>query len=159
APAPVQRTASQTPPPEPDAASGKDRVAPRRTPATVEQQVVKLVNARRAGAGCGPLRVSPALHRAAQRHSADMASRRVLDHRGAGGDDPGERITAAGFRWSVWAENIARGQSTPSAVVGSWMNSEGHRANILNCRLTTVGIGVVRGGGGPWWTQVFATPR
>ncbi|WP_346043031.1 sigma-70 family RNA polymerase sigma factor [Actinomadura chokoriensis] len=159
APAPVQRTASRTPPPEPDAASGKDRVAPRRTPATVEQQVVKLVNARRADAGCGPLRVSPALHRAAQRHSADMASRRVLDHRGAGGDDPGERITAAGFRWSVWAENIARGQSTPSAVVGSWMSSEGHRANILNCRLTTVGIGVVRGGGGPWWTQVFATPR
>ncbi|CNF96647.1 Cysteine-rich secretory protein family [Mycobacterium tuberculosis] len=157
--APVQPTPSRTPPPQPEDVSGKDRVAPRPTPRTVEQQVVALVNKERAAAGCGPLRVSPALHRAAQRHSADMASRRALDHRGAGGDDPGDRITAAGFRWSVWAENIARGQSTPGAVVGSWMNSEGHRANILNCRLTTVGIGVVRGAGGPWWTQVFATPR
>jgi uncharacterized protein YkwD len=59
----------------------------------------------------------------------------------------------------VWAENIARGQPTPPAVVDGWMNSPGHRANILNCRLTMVGIGVVRGAGGPWWTQVFATPR
>jgi uncharacterized protein YkwD len=159
APAPVQRTPSQTQP-VPDAAADKDRVAPPRpTSATVEQQVVKLVNKERVQQGCRPLRVSPALHRSAQRHSADMAARRVLDHRGAGGDDPGDRITAAGFRWSVWAENIARGQQTPPAVVDGWMNSQGHRANILNCRLTMVGIGVVRGAGGPWWTQVFAAPR
>ena len=157
--APVQRTPPHTPAPTPESAPDKARVAPRRTPATVEQRVVTLVNAERAAAGCRPLRVSPALHRAAQRHSADMASRRVLDHRGAGGDDPGDRITAAGFAWSAWAENIARGRPTPSAVVDGWMNSQGHRANILNCRLTTIGVGVVRGAGGPWWTQVFATPR
>jgi RNA polymerase sigma factor (sigma-70 family) len=157
--APVQRTPSRTPEPAPRTASDKDRVAPRPTPATVEQRVVKLVNAERARAGCRALRVSPALHRAAQRHSADMASRRVLDHRGAGGDDPGQRITAAGFRWSAWAENIAQGQATPPAVVDGWMNSAGHRANILNCGFTMVGIGVVQGPGGPWWTQVFATPR
>ncbi|WP_210748282.1 sigma-70 family RNA polymerase sigma factor [Actinomadura latina] len=160
APVPVQRTPSRTPPPVPETTPGKDRVAPPRpTPATVEQQVVKLVNRERAQRGCRPLRVSPALHRAAQRHSADMAARRVLDHGGAGGEDPGDRITAAGFRWSVWAENIARGQPTPSAVVDGWMNSQGHRANILNCGLTMVGVGVVQGAGGPWWTQVFATPR
>ncbi|WP_205718419.1 sigma-70 family RNA polymerase sigma factor [Actinomadura sp. WMMA1423] len=159
--APVQAAPSRAPKPAPEAASDKDRVAPRPTaaPATVEQRVVKLVNAERARAGCRALRVSPALHQAAQRHSADMASRRVLDHRGAGGDDPGQRITAAGFRWSAWAENIAQGQATPPAVVDGWMNSAGHRANILNCRFTMVGIGVVRASGGPWWTQVFATPR
>jgi RNA polymerase sigma factor (sigma-70 family) len=159
APAPVQRTPTRTPPPTPEAAPDKARVTPPRTATTVEQQVVALVNARRAAAGCRPLRVSPALHGAAQRHSQDMASRRVLDHRGSGGDGPGERITAAGFRWSTWAENIARGQSGPPAVVDGWMGSPGHRANILNCGLTMVGVGVVRGSGGPWWTQVFATPR
>ncbi|WP_217711483.1 sigma-70 family RNA polymerase sigma factor [Actinomadura sp. NAK00032] len=159
APAPVRRTAPSTPPPTPEAAPDKARVTPRRAPATVEQRVVTLVNAERAAAGCRPLRVSPALHRAAQRHSADMASHRVLDHRGSGGDGPWERITAAGFRWNAWAENIARGQSGPPAVVDTWMGSPGHRANILNCGFTMVGIGLVQGSGGPWWTQVFATPR
>lgn len=159
APAPVQRTTPSTPPPTPEAAPDKARVTPPRAPATVEQRVVTLVNAQRAAAGCPPLRVSPELHRAAQRHSEDMASHRVLDHRGSGGDGPGERITAAGFRWSAWAENIARGPSGPPAVVNTWMDSSGHRANILNCGFTKVGIGVVQGSGGPWWTQVFATPR
>ncbi|WP_207946583.1 sigma-70 family RNA polymerase sigma factor [Actinomadura sp. 7K507] len=156
--APVQRTPPHTPPPD---KADKDRVErPTRAAApTTEQQVVRLVNAERARAGCRPLRVSPALHRAAQRHSADMAARRALDHRGSGGSGPGDRITAAGFRWSGWAENIAQGQTAPPAVVDGWMNSSGHRANILNCRFTMVGIGVVRGAGGPWWTQVFATPR
>ncbi|WP_084263430.1 sigma-70 family RNA polymerase sigma factor [Actinomadura formosensis] len=153
---PVTAPLLRTPPRTPARETDKGWVAPR---PTAEQQVVELINAERAGAGCRPLRVSPALHRAAQRHSADMAARGVLDHGGAGGDDPGERITAAGFGWSVWAENIAQGPSTPPAVVAGWMNSPGHRANILDCRLTMVGIGVVRGAGGPWWTQVFATPR
>ncbi|WP_207939075.1 sigma-70 family RNA polymerase sigma factor [Actinomadura darangshiensis] len=153
----VQRTPSPVPS-RPERASSKDEAARPAAPST-EQQVVRLVNTERSKAGCRPLRVSSALHTAAQRHSADMAARRALDHRGAGGDDPGDRITAAGFRWSVWAENIARGQATPSAVVGSWMDSAGHRANILNCRVTMVGVAVVRGAGGPWWTQVFAAPR
>jgi uncharacterized protein YkwD len=146
----------------PTEAPGKDRVErrPARAAApSVEEQVVRLVNAERAGAGCPALRISPALHRAAERHSRDMAARRVLDHRGSGGDGPGERITAAGFRWSAWAENIARGRPTASSVVDGWMNSPKHRSNILDCRSTMVGVAVVRGAGGPWWTQVFATPR
>ncbi|MQY03344.1 sigma-70 family RNA polymerase sigma factor [Actinomadura macrotermitis] len=161
---PVRQPPSHAPAPK--ATPAQDRLVRRpaarpssSTPPSVEQQVVRLANAERSRAGCPPLRVSPALHQAAQRHSADMAARRVLDHRGAGGDDPGDRITAAGFRWSAWAENIAQGQATPPAVVSAWMNSQGHRANILNCRSTMVGVGVVRGAGGPWWTQVFAAPR
>ncbi|XRQ13870.1 sigma-70 family RNA polymerase sigma factor [Actinomadura welshii] len=157
---PAQRTpAPEKAPPEP--APGRDRVEPpaRTAAPTAEQHVVRLVNAERVRAGCGPLRISPALRRAAQRHSADMAARRALDHRGSGGSGPGERITAAGFRWSAWAENIAQGQPAPPAVVDGWMNSRGHRSNILNCRFTMVGVGVVRGAGGPWWTQVFAVPR
>ncbi|MBB4774474.1 sigma-70 family RNA polymerase sigma factor [Actinomadura livida] len=141
---------------------GKDRVerpSARAAAPGAEEQVVRLVNAERAGAGCPALRISPALHRAAERHSRDMAARRVLDHRGSGGDGPGERITAAGFRWSSWAENIAQGQPTASSVVDGWMNSSKHRANILDCRSTMVGVAVARGAGGPWWTQVFATPR
>lgn len=161
-PAAAHRTPSRTPAPRPGAASVKEHIAPPRpskaAEQTVEQQVVALVNRNRAKAGCRPLRVSPALHKAAQAHTEDMASRHVLDHRGADGDDPGARITAAGFRWSAWAENIAQGQASPPAVVTAWMNSSGHRANILNCRLTMIGVGVVRGSGGPWWTQDFATP-
>ncbi|MFV2179654.1 sigma-70 family RNA polymerase sigma factor [Actinomadura sp. LOL_016] len=159
---PVQRTSaapSRTPVPEP--APAKDRLDPPATtaPPTVEQQVVRLVNAERARAGCGPLRASPALHEAARKHSSDMAARRVLDHRGAGGADPGDRITAAGFRWSAYGENIAQGQPTPARVVSSWMGSQGHRANIVNCGFSRIGVAVARGPGGPWWTQVFATPR
>ncbi|QKG24442.1 sigma-70 family RNA polymerase sigma factor [Actinomadura verrucosospora] len=161
-PAAAHRTPLPTPTtPRPGATSVKDHIAPRPAKTakpTVEQQVVALVNRNRAKAGCRPLRVSPALHKAAQGHAEDMASRHALDHRGAGGSDPGDRITAAGFRWSAWAENIAQGQASPPAVMSSWMNSQGHRANILNCRLTMIGVGVVRGAGGPWWTQDFAAP-
>jgi uncharacterized protein YkwD len=122
-------------------------------------QVIALVNKERAKQGCRALTSNSRLTKAAQGHSSDMARRGFFDHTNPDGKDPGDRITAAGYRWSTYGENIAKGQPTPASVMKSWMNSPGHRANILNCRLTTVGIGVVEGGGGPWWTQVFATPR
>ncbi|RSN64688.1 CAP domain-containing protein, partial [Actinomadura sp. WAC 06369] len=162
-PAPAPSTPSRTPAPEaaPETTPAKDRlVRPRSAaPPTVEEQVVRLVNAQRARAGCRPLTVAPALSRAARAHSSDMAARRALDHRGSRGDGPGDRITAAGYRWSTWAENIAQGQPTPDRVVASWMGSPGHRANIVDCDLRQIGVAVSRGPGGPWWTQVFATPR
>lgn len=52
-------------------------------------------------------------------------------------------------------ENIARGQADAQAVMDAWMNSDGHRANILNCDYKTLGVGVHFGSGGPWWTQDF----
>jgi uncharacterized protein YkwD len=67
---------------------------------------------------------------------------------------PFDRAEEAGLS-NARAENIARGQQSPAAVMDSWMNSSGHRANILNCQLRTLGVGVATGSGGPWWTQLF----
>ncbi|MER5349183.1 CAP domain-containing protein, partial [Kitasatospora sp. NPDC002551] len=122
------------------------------------QQVVDLVNVRRAQAGCGPLIAEPRLTTAAQFHSDDMANRGFFDHASPEGRHADQRIEAAGYRWSTWGENIARGQKDPAAVMESWMNSPGHRANILNCSFKQIGVGVRTGSGGPWWTQVFAAP-
>ncbi|MEW2529174.1 sigma-70 family RNA polymerase sigma factor [Streptomyces sp. NPDC047071] len=119
------------------------------------QQVLSLVNAERAKAGCGPLTHNSKLATAAQRHSADMRSRNYFDHTSPDGTDPGQRITAAGYKWSTYGENIARGQQTAASVMDAWMNSEGHRANILNCSFKELGTGVEEGEGGPWWTQNF----
>ncbi|MFE0673367.1 sigma-70 family RNA polymerase sigma factor [Streptomyces sp. NPDC058867] len=118
-------------------------------------QVVALVNEERASAGCGPLAADSLLNQAALGHSQDMAARDFFDHTNPDGADPGQRITAAGYRWSTYGENIAKGQQTPAAVMDSWMNSPGHRANILNCSFKDIGIGMHDGPGGPWWTQAF----
>ncbi|PBC65619.1 RNA polymerase [Streptomyces sp. Tue6028] len=124
-------------------------------PTNTVTQVVALVNKERAAAGCGPLTEDPQLEDAAQAHSDDMAARNFFEHTNPDGADPGRRITAAGYRWSTYGENIAQGQQTPEAVMESWMNSPGHRANILNCSFKNIGVGVHRGSGGPWWTQDF----
>ncbi|MFD4658819.1 CAP domain-containing protein [Kitasatospora sp. NPDC058444] len=122
------------------------------------QQVVDLVNAERSKAGCGPVGSEPRLASAAQSHSDDMANRNYFDHASPEGYHADHRIEAAGYSWSSWGENIARGQKDPAAVMNSWMNSPGHRANILNCSFTQLGVGVRTGNNGPWWTQVFASP-
>ncbi|MFD5465349.1 CAP domain-containing protein [Kitasatospora sp. NPDC127059] len=126
--------------------------------ASYAQQVVDLVNAERAKAGCGPVGADPRLASAAQSHSDDMADRNYFDHASPEGYHADHRIEAVGYRWSTWGENIARGQKDPAAVMESWMNSPGHRANILNCAFKQLGVGVRTGADGPWWTQVFAAP-
>ncbi|GAA3062389.1 hypothetical protein GCM10020000_52100 [Streptomyces olivoverticillatus] len=68
---------------------------------------------------------------------------------------PGERITAAGYQWSTYGENIAYGQPDPTSVMDSWMHSDGHRKNILNCSFKEIGVGINNAPGGPRWTQVF----
>jgi RNA polymerase sigma factor (sigma-70 family) len=151
----------RTSPPAPKHRSPAMRGSVRRvhnSPRSVEQQVVSLANAQRAKNGCDPLHVDARLHIAAQKHSDDMATRHFFDHTNPDAKGPGDRITAAGYRWGAWAENIAVGQQNPSDVMNSWMNSPGHRANILNCGYKDIGVGVARGRGGPWWTQDFATP-
>lgn len=118
-------------------------------------QVIALVNEERAKAGCGALTEDPLLRKSAQGHSDDMAARGFFDHTNPDGADPGQRITAAGYRWSTYGENIAMGQQSAQAVMTSWMNSPGHRANILNCAFKNIGVGIHDGAGGPWWTQNF----
>ncbi len=122
---------------------------------SVEEQVIALVNAERAKEGCGPVTGNSLLARAAQGHSDDMAARDFFDHTNPDGAGPGERVTATGYGWSTYGENIAMGQQTAEQVMESWMNSPGHRANILNCSFKELGVGLHTGDGGPYWTQVF----
>jgi RNA polymerase sigma factor (sigma-70 family) len=122
------------------------------------QQVLDLVNSQRSQNGCGPVTANAKLQLAAQRQSDDMAARNFFDHTNPDGAGPQQRIDAAGYQWSSWGENIARGQSDPSTVMDSWMNSPGHRANILNCSFKELGVGIHLGPGGPWWTQDFGSP-
>jgi uncharacterized protein YkwD len=128
----------------------------------VTAQVVTLTNAERAKAGCGPLTVNGTLTAVAQAHSADMAAHNYFDHNSQDGRSPFDRMTAAGYRYSTAAENIAAGQRTPQDVMTGWMNSPGHRANILNCALKEIGVGYATSSSsqyGVYWTQNFGTPR
>ncbi|PPK68902.1 CAP domain-containing protein [Actinokineospora auranticolor] len=120
-----------------------------------EQQVLDIVNARRAEAGCGPLRWNDKLATAARKHSQDMAVRGYFDHTSPDGRTPWDRMRAEGYT-KGGGENIAAGQATPDAVMTGWMNSSGHRANILNCSFGELGVGVYRGGSYRiYWTQAF----
>ncbi|MEU3249467.1 CAP domain-containing protein [Streptomyces sp. NPDC006997] len=119
-----------------------------------EAEVLKLVNQERAQAGCSPVAANSALASLAGAFSADMAARDFFDHTDPGGATPWDRAEAAGIA-DLGGENIARGQADAAAVMDAWMNSPGHRANILNCDFTTLGVGVQFGEGGPWWTQNF----
>ncbi|HET6860632.1 MAG TPA: sigma-70 family RNA polymerase sigma factor [Streptomyces sp.] len=132
---------------------------PDSAPSSFAQEVTALVNTERGKSGCGPVSQNSRLDTAGQRHSEDMAARDYFDHTSPDGKDPGDRVTAAGYAWSTYGENIARGQSTPASVMQGWMDSPGHRANILNCSFKEIGLGVHNGSGGPWWTQVFGASR
>ncbi|MFE4017878.1 CAP domain-containing protein [Streptomyces sp. NPDC059101] len=127
------------------------------TAAAFAQQVVDLVNAQRAQHGCGPLTVDPHIQAAAQAHSDDMAARNYYAHDTPEGVDPGTRMTRAGFSWQSWGENIFKSPKDPATALDGWMNSPGHRANILNCSYKSTGVGVNLNPNGPWWTQDFAT--
>lgn len=153
APAPT-RTAPRPNPPAPSTAPAPS--------GGVTTQVVTLTNAERAKAGCGPLAVNATLTAVAQAHSQDMATNNYFDHNSQDGRTPFDRMTAAGYRYSTAAENIAAGQRTPQDVTTAWMNSPGHRANILNCALKQIGVGYATGSSsqyGVYWTQDFGTPR
>ncbi|MFC9844602.1 CAP domain-containing protein [Streptomyces sp. NPDC060223] len=119
-----------------------------------ENAVLELVNVERANAGCSPVAANSSLTELASAFSADMAARGFFDHTDPDGATPWDRAATAGIS-NLGGENIARGQATAEAVMEAWMNSPGHRANILNCDFKTLGVGVHLGEGGPWWTQDF----
>ena len=97
---------------------------------------------------------------AATRHTSRMADQRELSHRLSGEADLASRITAAGYRnWRMLAENLAWGQASPRAVLRAWVHSPGHRANLDNCRLRDIGIGVEIRSGRPWVTADFGRHR
>jgi uncharacterized protein YkwD len=147
-----------TPPETPPGSSPPGSPPPAGTPA-LEQNVVQLVNVQRAKAGCKAVTADARLVAAARGHSADMAARGYFDHATPEKVDFAARITQAGYRWTAAGENIAKGQRTPAEVMTGWMGSEGHRANILNCAFTDIGVGVVADPTGALlWTQDFARP-
>lgn len=122
---------------------------------SAEGEVLALVNSERAAAGCGAVSADSGLTALARAHSADMRDRNFFSHTDPSGQDPWDRAAAAGVG-NLAAENIAAGQSSAAAVMQAWMDSPGHRANILNCELGTLGVGVAYGGGsGTYWTQNF----
>jgi uncharacterized protein YkwD len=120
----------------------------------VEAAVLALVNQARAAAGCGAVTADPALAAVARAHSADMRDRGYFSHTSPEGLSPFDRAEQSGIDYSR-AENIAFGQADAAAVMEAWLESPGHRANILDCELTKLGVGVAEGTGGPWWTQLF----
>ena len=129
------------------------------------KQVVTLTNQERIQNGLSPLNFNIQLSAAAQTHSQNMALQDFFSHTGADGSSFGDRIRATGYNYSRGAENIAAGYATPENVVTGWMNSTGHRANILNGDLREIGIGYYfladDTGSENWnryWTQVFGTP-
>ncbi len=145
-PAPTP-SASTTPTPAPSSAPGS----------SLSEEVVRLTNVERQKNGCGPLVSDPQLRSAAQGHSDDMAAKNYFSHTSQDGRDMTDRIRASGFSpMRAWAENIAMGQRTPAEVVTAWMNSSGHRANIVNCAYTHLGVGVANSSRGIYWTQNFA---
>ena len=124
------------------------------------QRVLELVNEIRVSEGLGPLVLDIRLATSAQGHSVDMATNNFFSHTGSGDTSAGERMTAAGYPWTGWSENIAAGQSTPESVVNAWMNSQGHRDNILRASSEHVGIGYALSNGsayGTYWTMNFGS--
>ncbi|MFD9911058.1 CAP domain-containing protein [Streptomyces sp. NPDC059063] len=119
-------------------------------------EVLALTNGHRAAAGLHPLAPDPRLAAAAQAHSADMVARAFYAHTAPDGSEPWDRAAAAGSAHRRVGENIACGQRSPGEVVTGWMNSPGHRANILKPSFTHLGVGFAGGGAaGTYWTQVF----
>jgi len=121
-----------------------------------EEQVLSLTNGERGAAGCPALTADAQLGAAAKRHNDEMARTGNFSHTGADGSTPAQRVTDAGYTYRATAENIAMGQGTAEEVVGAWMASEGHRANILNCELRDLGVAFTTDAGGrTYWTQEF----
>ncbi|MFE1290029.1 CAP domain-containing protein [Streptomyces sp. NPDC058751] len=129
------------------------------SPAGLERtarEVITLTNTERAAAGLPPLTADARLTAAAQAHSADMVARDFYAHTSPEGGRPWDRAAAAGSAHRAVGENIACGQRSPAEVVQGWMDSPGHRANILKPDFTHLGIGLAGGGrAGTYWTQLF----
>ena len=138
-----------------------------------QAEALRLVNAARAGgASCGsrgpfaaatPLVWNAALTQAALVHSDDMVASNFFDHTGSDGSVAGLRVTAAGYDWRTWGENIAAGQPTVPGVMAGWMSSSGHCANIMAPAFREIGMACVSGGASNayrnYWTMVLGAQR
>lgn len=125
--------------------------------ATVSDEAIRLTNDQRAAAGLSSLSTDSILNSAASAHSVDQANQDLLTHTGSDGSSAGDRIRAAGGSAGTWGENVGGGYADASSVVTGWMNSSGHRANILNPSYTEIGVAEATAADGTrYWTMVLA---
>ena len=128
-----------------------------------DREILQLVNNERTDAGLAPLSINSQLDRAANLHTDEMVQADKMQHQLPGEASLGDRVSATGYDWTRVAENIAAGSKTPEAVVDGWMNSSGHRKNILNPNYTHLGVGYENAPDDNdsyndydvYWTQVF----
>lgn len=118
-------------------------------------QVLVLVNQERTDQSLSTLGWHGGLAQVGFEHSWDMHERNFVEHVNPCGESPSDRVSGAGIPWSVVAENIARGQETALEVMIDWMGSSGHRANIIDSRMTHMAVGVYQVGGDTYWTMVL----
>ena len=123
------------------------------TVTSFEQEVIRLVNVERTKRGLSALEADWQLSRVARYKSQDMHDNKYFSHTSPTYGSPFQMMKSFGISYRSAGENIARGQRTPTAVVNAWMNSSGHRANILNASFTHIGVGYVADG--HYWTQMF----
>ena len=152
APTTSSTTKAPPPPPKTTTTEAPEPAQPTASGGHAEDQVVSIVNAERADAGCGPLKVDDRITAAAQAHAGDMSANDYFSHDSQDGRTFDQRIRNAGYP-SPGAENIAVGARTAEQVMQMWMDSDGHRRNILNCDLNTIGVGLDRNGF--YWVQDF----
>lgn len=156
-PAKVQQPAGQTQ--QPAKAPAKQQPAQKQaTPATsqlsaFEQKVVELTNKERAKYGIPALKVDAQLSKVAREKSRDMQAKGYFSHNSPTYGSPFDMMKQFGITYRSAGENIAMGQRSPEEVVQAWMNSDGHRKNILNSSFTHIGVGHVANGN--YWTQMF----
>lgn len=118
-----------------------------------ETEVVELTNVEREKNGLAPLEIDGELSKVAREKSQDMQVNNYFDHNSPTYGSPFDMMESFGIDYRAAGENIAKGQGSPEEVVNAWMNSEGHRANILNGDFTHIGVGYIENGN--VWTQQF----
>lgn len=117
-------------------------------------QIAAGLNQSRQANGHGPLRFNRKLGRAAMVHACDMLVNDFFDHRGTDGSSSQVRVQSTGYDDCIVAENIAWGYPRSEQIITGWMNSPGHRRNMLHPRLEEFGIGITQGPKGPYWVLV-----
>nr|WP_235657232.1 CAP domain-containing protein [Clostridioides difficile] len=121
-----------------------------------QKEVVDLVNVERAKAGLNPLTLDSSISNVATKKSQDMIDNNYFSHNSPTYGSPFDMLKKFGISYKTAGENIAMGQKTPKEVVNAWMNSEGHRKNIMNPNFSKIGVGVAqKSGGSIYWTQIF----
>jgi uncharacterized YkwD family protein/spore coat assembly protein SafA len=125
----------------------------------LESEVVRLVNIERSKQGLQPLKENWELSRVARYKSADMAAKNYFAHESPTYGSPFRMMESFGIKYSSAGENIAYGQKTPQQVMTAWMNSPGHRSNIMSPSFSQIGVGYATNKNGvPYWTQMFIRP-